>query len=93
MKTTVDVICLDEPALYALIEQVVQQLRNSDQICEPKWLTDKQAMQVLNIKSKTTLQVLRDSGKIRFSAHSKKIILYDRDSIYEFIERNVRKTF
>lgn len=88
-----NVICLDEPALYALIEQVVQQLRDPGQTIEPKWLTDKEAMQILNIKSKTSLQALRDSGKIRFSAHSKKIILYDRDSIYEFIERNVRKTF
>lgn len=45
-----------------------------------KWIDGEEAMQVLRIKSKTTLQKLRDEGKIRFSQPEKKIILYVRDS-------------
>ena len=58
-----------------------------------KWIDGEEAMLLLNIKSTTTLQKLRDEGKIRFSQPQKKIILYDRDSISEYIERYVRETF
>ena len=58
-----------------------------------KWISDEQAMQLLNIKSKTTLQKLRDEGKIRFSQPQKKIILYDRDSIDTYLQQHARNTF
>ncbi|RYZ84994.1 MAG: DNA-binding protein, partial [Proteobacteria bacterium] len=48
---------------------------------------------LLKIKSKTTLQKLRDEGKIRFSQPQKKLILYDRDSINTYLEQNAKKTF
>jgi len=50
-------------------------------------------MGILKIKSTTTLQKLRDEGKIAFSQPQKKIILYDRDSINEYIAAHVRETF
>jgi len=42
---------------------------------------------------KTTLQKLRDEGKIRFSQPEKKIILYDSLSIDSYLEKHVRETF
>ncbi|MBK7694832.1 MAG: hypothetical protein IPN15_08880 [Saprospiraceae bacterium] len=42
----------------------------------------------LRVKSKTTLQKLRDEGKIRFSQPEKKIILYDLQSIYSYLDQN-----
>lgn len=47
----------------------------------------------MSIKSSTTLQKLRHEGKIRFSQPQKKIILYDRGFIMEYIEGHVRETF
>ena len=87
------VICLEDKAFYALIEQVVDRLRENHKEEKEKWLSDQQAMQLLNIKSKTTLQKLRDEGKIRFTQPHKKIILYDRDSINNYLEQNARNTF
>ncbi|TKT93302.1 helix-turn-helix domain-containing protein [Dyadobacter frigoris] len=87
------VICLEETAFYALIEQVVSRLKESNGDLKEKWISDEQAMQFLNIKSKTTLQKLRDEGKIRFSQPQKKIILYDRESIMAYLEKNSRETF
>lgn len=87
------VICLEEPAFYALIEQVVARLKQVHGEEKEKWISDEQAMQLLNIKSKTTLQKLRDEGKIRFSQPQKKIILYDRYSIDNYLEQNARNTF
>lgn len=87
------VICLEENAFYALVEQVVARLKETHGEGKEKWVSDEQAMQLLNIRSKTTLQKLRDEGKIRFSQPQKKIILYDRDSIESYLEHNARDTF
>lgn len=87
------VICLEEAAFYALVEQVVARLREAHGEEKEKWISDEQAMLLLNIKSRTTLQKLRDEGKIRFSQPQKKIILYDRESIESYLERNARDTF
>lgn len=88
-----EVICLEDAAFYSLVEQVVQRLKETHGQTQDKWISDDEAMQLLNIKSKTTLQKLRDKGKIRFSQPQKKIILYDRESISSFLENNVKETF
>lgn len=88
-----EVICLEEKAFYALVEQVVDRLKQSTDQNEDKWLSDDQAMRLLNVKSKTTLQKLRDEGKIRFTQPQKKIILYDRDSIYMYLDNHAQNTF
>ena len=87
------VVCLQEEAFYALFDKVVEYLETKRKDKPAKWIDGEEAMLLLNIKSTTTLQKLRDEGKIRFSQPQKKIILYDRDSISEYIERYVRETF
>lgn len=87
------VICLEDKAFYALIEEVVERLREKHGQEKEKWLSDEEAMRLLKIKSKTTLQKLRDEGRIRYSQPQKKIILYDRDSIHTYLEQNARNTF
>ena len=87
------VICLQEDAFYALVEQVIARLKKDYNKEKPKWVDDEQAMNLLNIKSKTTLQKLRDEGKIRFSQPQPRIIVYDTDSINQYLERNARETF
>jgi hypothetical protein len=39
------------------------------------------------------MQKLRDEGKIRFSQPQKKIILYDRESISQYLEKNAKDIF
>ena len=88
-----EVICLQDEAFYALIEQVVKQIKEKNGIKEDKWISPEEAMQKLRISSKTTLQKMRDEGKIRFSQPEKKIILYDIDSINQYLEKHVKETF
>lgn len=88
-----EVICLEDAAFYSLLEQVVNRLKLEKSETQEKWISDEQAMQLLNIKSKTTLQKFRDEGRIRFSQPDKKIILYDRDSINAYLEKHARNTF
>lgn len=88
-----NVICLEDEAFYALIETVLNRVKVQNNLQEDKWISDEEAMRKLRITSKTTLQKLRDEGKIRFSQPAKKIILYDTDSINEYLEKHAKNTF
>ena len=88
-----EVICLQDEAFYALMEEVVKRIKDKNGIKEDKWISTAEAMQKLHISSKTTLQKFRDEGRIRYSQPEKKIILYDLDSIYEYLEKNAKETF
>ena len=87
------VICLEEAAFYTLVEQVVDRLKTLHGKEQDKWVDHAEAMKLLNVTSKTTLQKLRDEGRIRFSQPQKKIILYDRESIMRYLDKNARNTF
>ncbi len=88
-----NVIHMEEKAFYELVQQVIEQLAAKYNAPLDKWIDGEEAMRKLKIKSTTTLQNYRDEGKIRFSQPSKKVILYDRFSIDEFIEKNAKDTF
>ena len=83
----------EDDALYALVDKVVQRLKELSNASHDKWISGEQVMQMMRIKSKTTLQKLRDTGAIRFSQPEKKIILYDIDSVSEYLEKHSRETF
>lgn len=91
-STDLKVICLESEAFYALIDIVVNKLSDSTKREKQEaWINDTQAMELLKISSKTTLQKYRDEGKIRYSQIGKKVILYYRDSILQLIEANANK--
>jgi hypothetical protein len=83
-----EVICLEDEAFYMLVEKVVSRLKEKAGKKEDKWISAEEAMTKLRIKSKTTLQKLRDEGAIRFSHPEKRIILYDTDSINEYLNKH-----
>lgn len=89
----VNVICLQDEAFYKLVEEVVERLLPNQATTQSKWIGLDECMALLNVKSKTTIQKLRDEGKIRFSQPQKRIILYDRDSIEEYLEIHAKNTF
>ncbi|CCH56582.1 hypothetical protein BN8_05956 [Fibrisoma limi BUZ 3] len=88
-----EVICLHDEAFYALIDKVLERVQQQQAVREDKWISGSEAMKKLRIQSKTTLQKLRDEGSIRFSQPEKKIILYDSDSINDYLSRHSKSTF
>jgi hypothetical protein len=86
------VICLEETAFYTLVEKAVDQLKDKFSQ-QDKWVSGDEAMALMRIKSKTTLQKLRDEGSIRFSQPEKKIILYNVDSITDYLSQHAKDTF
>lgn len=90
---TLNIICLQSDAFYSLIDEVVERINSKFNATPQKWIQTEEAMDLLGISSKTTLQKFRDEGRIRFSQPERKIILYDRDSINDYLESNSRNTF
>ncbi len=88
-----NVICLEDEAFYSLIESVIHRIKSALPDPEDKWVSGDEAMKLLRITSKTTLQKLRDEGKIRFSHPEKKHIVYDRESINAYLEKHAKDTF
>lgn len=88
-----EVICLEDAAFFALLDRAVQHIKTKLVFSEDKWISGEEAMKKLRITSKTTLQKLRDEGKVRFSQPEKKIILYDTDSINEYLDKNSKSVF
>lgn len=80
----IEIICLDSPALQKLITTLAQEVANN----QMPWISEKEAMGLLQIASKTTFQKYRDTGRIQFRKLSSKHILYKRDSILAFIENS-----
>lgn len=92
--SNLNIICLESEAFYTLVEEVVDRLHNiSLEKHQDKWISDEEAMKMLRIRSRTTLQKLRDEGTIRFSQPSKKLILYDKNSILAYLEKHAKDTF
>ncbi|WP_338874993.1 DNA-binding protein [Spirosoma sp. SC4-14] len=88
-----EVICLHDEAFYALIDKVLERVQQQQAVKEDKWISGSEAMKKLRIQSKTTLQKLRDEGSIRFSQPERKLILYDSDSINDYLSRHTKETF
>jgi hypothetical protein len=53
-----EVICLQDEAFYQLVEDVVDRLKEKKNITQDKCISPELAMEILNIKNKTTLQKL-----------------------------------
>ena len=88
-----NVITIEETAFYTLLEQVISKVGGITGKVQDKWISGEEAMNMLRITSKTTLQKYRDKGKIRYSQPEKKHILYDRNSIETFLDKNSKDIF
>jgi excisionase family DNA binding protein len=88
-----EVICMETDAFYTLLDLVMKRVQEKTAQKEDKWITSDEAMRRLRITSKTTLQRLRDQGKIRFTQPKRKLLLFDKDSIEQYLEKNARETF
>lgn len=87
-----EVVCLESTALFELCRLVIKELKPEFDTSQNEWLDPAEAMNLLNCK-KSKLQTIRDKGDIVFSQHSRKIILYSRTSIMEYLAKHTKQTF
>lgn len=93
MESKLNVICLESQAFYELVDQVVDRLKTENNAIQEEWIDTEQAMFLLKISSKTTMQKLRDNGDVRFSQPMKKHILYYKPSLLEYLDKHSHSTF
>ena len=86
------VICLESDALNELIDSVVERMMEQRKE-KPIWLSASEAMQLLKISSRTTLQKLKNEGHIKFSQPMKKHTLFNRQSILDYLEKHSKEPF
>ncbi len=91
-RNDMEVIVIESKAFQELLNQLVERLQPTEKELN-KWIDGKEAMEILHIGAKSTLQKMRDNGEIEFSKINEKNILYNRFSIEEFIESKKSKTF
>lgn len=87
-ESNLKIICLESQAFKALVSEVATQLKQEFFSDLNPWIDEKEAMQLLRINSKTTLQKYRDEGKIDYRRLSPKQIIYRRESLLVFIENS-----
>lgn len=88
----------DKPLLIVSEEQLRELLTDivaniAKQPSEKIWVTQSKAMELLGLKSKTSMKKLRDTGAIEYTQPMKKIILYKYESIMNYLENYSYKTF
>ena len=95
-----EVIVFEKEAYQALRKELLQEmyvivknareeaLRNADPATD--WISPQQAHLLLGIKSKTTMQELRDLEQITYSIAGRRI-KYSKKSILAYLERNIPK--
>ena len=94
MATQAQIICLKTPAFYALLDSCISHIDAEFNLSSANpWIDSTEAMELLSISSRGTLQKYKDEGKIRYSKTGNKNILYDRKSILDFLESHAQNTF
>jgi len=57
------VICLEEKAFYELVEQVVARLKEKNNVNRDKWVSNDEAMRLLNIKIQNDPTKIKGRGE------------------------------
>lgn len=86
-----EVISIEEKSFYDLLNKVLAEMEEKFGKKEPEWIHESDAMSLLGIRSKTTIQRLRDNDFIKFTQPQKKIILYHKPSLLEYLESHANK--
>ena len=84
------ILIMQKSDLEKLLEELVSKLEKAP---EKRWILEEEAMSMLGVRSKSFMWSLRSTGKLTVSQPSRKILLYDIESIKNLIESNIKKSF
>jgi hypothetical protein len=87
-----EVICLNEDAYFELLKKSYEYIKSLNNITEEKWVLPEKAMEMLGVKTIKLQEFTGDRNEIEVSQSSKKVILYNIDSIREYLDKHARKS-
>jgi predicted DNA-binding transcriptional regulator AlpA len=79
--------------LETLAEMIAARINSAQIKIEDKWIGLDEVMRMTGIRSRSTIQDMRNRGEIRFSKLNSKNIIYDRASVNEFIDKHIKEQF
>lgn len=85
-----ELICLDADAVEALVEKLVEKIKVLNDVKESPYLATEEACQLMKCND-DTLRKYWKGGQITRSKLSNGHIVYDRESILNFIKKNTEK--
>lgn len=88
-----DEVANNVQALKKVFKEIFERLDEYRDSQQEEYVNADEAKRLLGIKSNSTLQKLRDEGRIIFSMPMHKVILYQKKSIMDFIKMNVQEKF
>ena len=78
-------IIINEAQLIELVEKLIDKTGLRQKVDDAMWIDTAAAMELLAIKSKTTLFKLRSEGHLDYSEVTSKHFLYSKPSILRYI--------
>lgn len=90
---TKQTLLIDQLQLEVLADLIILRLEKRLLANEERWISIQDVMKILHIKSKTTIIDMTSRGLLRYTRINAKTLLYDRDSVNEYIEKNVKGRF
>jgi hypothetical protein len=91
-----NVIVFEKESYYKMLSEVITFVKNEvtkslksseTRNKDDDWISPEEAKKLLEVRSKTKMQQLRNSNEIQFAKYGRKI-KYSRDSIIKFLNRN-----
>lgn len=82
---------ITEENLYELAELIVDKIKPSTTNPEEQFITKDELKQILNLKSNTSIQRIRDEHLIEFTQIGKRKYLYRLSSVLKYLNNNIVK--
>jgi hypothetical protein len=76
-----------------IANRLAELLQDKFAIQSQQWINEQEVMDMTGLKSKGAILKLRQQGKIKYTQPYKRIIMYDKKSILDFLKNHVRETF
>jgi len=86
-----ELICLSTKQVEELVDKIVEKIKETNAIENDPWIKKEEAMRLLRISSEETLNKFCKEGTIERSKTTEKHLLYNRASIFAFIEKHIEK--
>lgn len=59
----------------------------------PTWITEHEVMAITGLKSKGQIMKIRQQGLVKYTQPYKRVIMYDKQSVLDFLNKHVRQPF
>lgn len=87
-------ILSDAESYYRLVSEITKRmLKEYKELHTEQFLTEKQVMEMIHVKSKTTISTYRNRGLLSYIVLGKRSFLYKKSGVIAFLNSREQKAF